>query len=61
VIIVVPVLMINCQVSEKPNTGPLIPQTIRIIKATTNTQAWPIAKAIVDVKRVNISFGLLFI
>jgi len=55
VMMVVLVLIINCQVSEKPSKGPLNPHTTRRPSATTNTQGLPSADDTAVVKRVNIS------
>src|SRR5688572_5806966 len=41
VITVVPVLITNCQVSEKPNKGPVMSQTIIMVKASTKTKVVP--------------------
>lgn len=43
VTIVVPVLMINCHVSEYRNMGPVIAQTSTIIAASKNVNARPAA------------------
>ncbi len=38
---VVPVLITNCQVSEKPKTGPVAAQTIIVRSATTEAHGEP--------------------
>jgi hypothetical protein len=43
VIIVVPVLITNCQVSEKPKSGPVHAQIITIINALINAAGRPVA------------------
>jgi hypothetical protein len=43
VIMVVPVLITNCQVSEKPNKGPVIPQMITTNKAMLKARGEPVA------------------
>jgi len=40
---VVVVLITSCQVSEKPNIGPLTPQTMMAVTARKNTQGLPTA------------------
>jgi hypothetical protein len=55
VMMVVLVLIISCQVSEKPNNGPLKAQIIRSATAATKIQAWPMAFETALVKRVKIS------
>lgn len=58
---VVPVLMISCQVSEKPNTGPLAPQMRMTATAITNAVGRPAARAIALEKSPNAfeTFDLL--
>lgn len=51
VTMVVPVLMMSCQVSEYPNAGPVIAQTTMMRIAMTNAQALP---RTVDVFRAKI-------
>jgi hypothetical protein len=43
--IVVPVFMISCHVSEKPNIGPLAAQTIITARQTANASGFPAAWA----------------
>jgi hypothetical protein len=45
VMIVVPVLMTSCQVSENPKTGPLTPQTMTMAQARMNVTGFPAACA----------------
>ena len=45
-----PVLMTNCQVSEKWKTGPVTPQTITITMAVINAYALPVALVTADEK-----------
>ena len=44
--IVVPVLITSCQVSEKPNIGPVTAQTTTIRTATMNVEARPAASEV---------------
>lgn len=53
--IVVEVLTISCQVSEKPKNGPLQAQMTNRPRAITNTQGRPKAEETAVVKRVKIS------
>src|SRR5262245_3171879 len=46
VMIVVPVLMTSCQVSLKPNSGPVTPQTTTRRMATRNVPALPDSRAV---------------
>jgi hypothetical protein len=43
VTIVVPVLMMSCQVSEKPKIGPLTAHTTRTVTAAAKAQGRPAA------------------
>jgi hypothetical protein len=56
VTMVVPVLMINCQVSEKPKTGPVAAQMITMIQQIMNATAWPVAWATASATWVNHLF-----
>src|SRR3954452_22268822 len=44
VMMVVPVLITSCQVSENPKKGPEIAQTTTVPRARTNTQALPTSR-----------------
>src|SRR5690606_15302458 len=59
VTIVVPVLMTSCQVSEKPNTGPVTAQVSTTARARRKAAGWPAQPAIRLAMRVKIlSIGL---
>ncbi len=51
VTIVVPVLMMSCQVSENPNTGPLTAQITNTIAATENAHGLPAARELCSANR----------
>ncbi|MNE64022.1 hypothetical protein D3C80_1594060 [compost metagenome] len=53
---VVPVLMTSCQTSENPKSGPLIPQTSTVPRATMKAVGEPENEAIVLAKRVKNLF-----
>lgn len=53
VTIVVPVLMTNCQVSVKPNSGPVPTQTTIVNPARPNVRGWPAEWAIFLAIRAN--------
>ena len=48
---VVPVLMTSCQVSEKPNIGPLTSQAMMVKKASTKEVVLPQARVAAEEKR----------
>lgn len=52
VTIVVPVLITNCQVSEKLKTGPVIPQITTMAMAVINEYALPVAFVTIVEKRL---------
>src|ERR1051326_3098905 len=51
---VVPVFITNCQVSEKLNSGPEIPQTMSTTRAITNAQEVPVAFVALSENRSSI-------
>src|SRR5713226_4189385 len=59
VTIVVPVLMTNCHVSEKWNSGPVIPQTIITDRARMNAIDVPVAFVALSENRSRIWLSLL--
>lgn len=59
VMIVVPVLMNNCQVLEKLNMGPVTNQTKMINSAPKKAAAVPAAVEILEAIRLNISCMIL--
>ena len=58
VTIVVPVLMTSCQVSENPNSGPVIAHTMTTEQAVTNAAGVPVARDVQRAKRVNSDASL---
>src|SRR6185295_5352545 len=56
---VVPVLIISCQVSEKWNSGPLIAQRIKTTTADRNINGWPTSCAVLLANRLNQSLTVL--
>jgi hypothetical protein len=57
VMMVVPVLMISCHVSEKPNSGPVTPQITITITQTAKVSGFPAEWATADASSVN-TFGM---
>lgn len=49
--IVVPVLMTSCHVSEKPNSGPVMPQVIIMASATVKVAGVPVMRVTEPAKR----------
>ena len=58
--IVVPVFMTSCQVSEYLNIGPVIPQITTTAKAIPKADELPVQQVIFEAARSNMSF-LLFV
>jgi hypothetical protein len=50
---VVPVFIANCQVLLKPNSGPLIAQTMRISTAAAKVAGCPVVREVHLAKRSN--------
>ena len=59
VIIVVPVFIMSCHVSLKPNTGPVSAQATMINKAVIKVTDLPAARAVHLVNRVNHDLDLV--
>src|SRR4051812_29124735 len=57
VTIVVPVLMMSCQVSEKPKIGPVTAQAMMTTTASTNAHGEPTALDVACAKRRKSSFA----
>lgn len=65
VTMVVPVLMINCHVSEKPKMGPVTPQVMMMVMAMTKAMGLPVAVAahlenLVNSLSMSLSFAVLY-
>ena len=58
--IVVPVFMTSCQVSEKPNKGPVIPQTTIIANAIIKADGLPVAR-VTFVENASNTFPIPFL
>jgi hypothetical protein len=56
---VVPVLMINCHVSEKPKIGPVAAQTITMTQQMMKASAWPVAWDTASATWVNHLFSCI--
>src|SRR5688572_16813353 len=59
VMMVVPVFITNCQVSLKPNRGPLTAQTTIISTATTNVAGLPAIRDVHFANRENHDFDFV--